>query len=343
MRTKYIKINNDKDLRKLRKPADILRYGGLVAFPTETVYGLGANGLDGQAVNKIFEAKGRPNDNPLILHISDLECIDKLACEITDTAKILMDNFWPGPMTLVFKKTGVVPKEVSAGLKTVGLRFPENKIAHEFIKLAGVPVAAPSANTSGRPSPTKASHVKEDMDGKIDVIIDGGQCDIGLESTVIDVTSELPVILRPGKITIEDIRRLVPGVEYDRHLVEHSEVVKPKSPGMKYKHYAPKGELYILTGSPENVKKYILSHYNESTGIITFDETFLSLPNEFSVGSINDSDSAAKNLFDILRKFDDNNCKVMYGFMPDDKGVGFAVCNRLLKAAGGRIIDADKI
>lgn len=343
MITEYIKVENERDFIKLNRPAEILKNGGLVAFPTETVYGLGANGLDGKAVNRIFEAKGRPNDNPLILHIHDVSCLVKLTSEITDIAKILIQKFWPGPMTLVFRKSNEVPDEVSAGLDTVGIRYPVNKVAQELIRISGVPVAAPSANTSGRPSPTKAKHVMEDMNGKIDAVIDGGECNIGLESTVVDVTGPIPIILRPGKVTIEDIRKYIPTVIYDRHLIEHSESVKPKSPGMKYKHYAPMGKLFILKGRPENIKKYIKENYTHNTGIITFDEYILSLPNEFSLGNSKDSDSAGHNLFDILRRFDENGCSIMYAFMPEDKGVGFAVCNRLFKAAGGNIINVDKL
>ena len=339
METKYIKIDADKDYENLKCAAEILKQGGLVAFPTETVYGLGANGLNSDAVSKIFEAKGRPNDNPLILHVHNLSCVDELVSEVTETAEILMEKFWPGPMTLVFKKSQIVPDSVSAGLDTVAIRFPEHKIAQKLIEFANLPIAAPSANTSGRPSPTLASHVFEDMNGKIEAIIDGGKCDIGVESTVIDVTENVPVILRPGKVTFEEIKELIPTVEYDKHLIEQSEAVKPRSPGMKYKHYAPKGELYILTGDPINIEKYIKENLTKKTGILTFDEYKMGVSHEYSLGSKDDLDSASKNLFEILRKFDDEKLEKMYGFMPCDKGVGFAVCNRLLKAAGGKIIE----
>ena len=250
----------------LSKAAKIINDGGLVAFPTETVYGLGADGLNETAVKKIYVAKGRPSDNPLILHIQDKKEVLPLVLEINETAKKLMDTFWPGPMTLVFKKSAIVPSVISGGLDTVAIRLPENEIARELIALAKKPIAAPSANTSGKPSPTKASHVFDDLNNKIDMIIDGGSCNIGLESTVIDVTTLSPVILRPGGVTFEDIFEIFPDVTYDKHLTLDviTDTVQPKSPGMKYKHYAPKGELYILDGNLDEIKSYIGARYDTS-------------------------------------------------------------------------------
>lgn len=317
--------------------AEIINNGGLVAFPTETVYGLGADGLNETAVKKIYIAKGRPSDNPLILHIQDISEITPLTLEINSTAKKLMDTFWPGPMTLVFKKSSLIPSVISGGLDTVAIRLPENKIARELIKLAKTPIAAPSANTSGKPSPTKASHVFDDLNGKIDMIIDGGNCDIGLESTVIDVTTISPVILRPGGVTFEDIFELFPDVTYDKHLTLDTitDTVKPKSPGMKYKHYAPKGDLYILDGDLDKIREYITNNKDENTAIFTFDGIDFDLP---YVKSLGDTSSGSKLLFNLLRECDDNDITKIFALMPDKKGVGFALYNRMFKAAGGKVI-----
>ena len=325
------------EMKNLASAAEIINNGGLVAFPTETVYGLGADGLNENAVKKIYEAKGRPSDNPLILHIQDISEVKPLVLEINSTAKKLMDTFWPGPMTLVFKKSAIVPPVISGGLDTVAIRLPENKVARELIRLSKTPIAAPSANTSGKPSPTKASHVFEDLNGRIDMIIDGGSCDIGLESTVIDVTTLSPVILRPGGVTFEDIYKLFPDVSYDKHLTLDTitDTVKPRSPGMKYKHYAPEGELFILEGDTEKVRKYILENSDENTAVFTFDGIDFDLPYVRSLGT---SISGSKLFFDLLRECDSNGITKIFALMPDKKGVGFALYNRMFKAAGGRII-----
>ena len=325
------------EMKNLASAAEIINNGGLVAFPTETVYGLGADGLNENAVKKIYEAKGRPSDNPLILHIQDISEVKPLVLEINSTAKKLMDTFWPGPMTLVFKKSAIVPPVISGGLDTVAIRLPENKVARELIRLSKTPIAAPSANTSGKPSPTKASHVFEDLNGRIDMIIDGGSCDIGLESTVIDVTTLSPVILRPGGVTFEDIYKLFPDVSYDKHLTLDTitDTVKPRSPGMKYKHYAPEGELFILDGNIEKVRKYILENSDENTAVFTFDGIDFDLPYVRSLGT---SISGSKLFFDLLRECDSNGITKIFALMPDKKGVGFALYNRMFKAAGGRII-----
>ena len=325
------------EMKNLASAAEIINNGGLVAFPTETVYGLGADGLNENAVKKIYEAKGRPSDNPLILHIQDISEVKPLVLEINSTAKKLMDTFWPGPMTLVFKKSAIVPPVISGGLDTVAIRLPENKVARELIRLSKTPIAAPSANTSGKPSPTKASHVFEDLNGRIDMIIDGGSCDIGLESTVIDVTTLSPVILRPGGVTFEDIYKLFPDVSYDKHLTLDTitDTVKPRSPGMKYKHYAPEGELFILEGDIGKVRKYILENSDENTAVFTFDGIDFDLPYVRSLGT---SISGSKLFFDLLRECDGNGITKIFALMPDKKGVGFALYNRMFKAAGGRII-----
>lgn len=321
----------------LKKAAGIINNGGLVAFPTETVYGLGADGLNPEAVKKIYAAKGRPSDNPLILHISDVSQLDSLVSDITPVAKTLMENFWPGPMTLVFKKKEIVSDIVSGGLDTVAVRLPINKTARKLIEYAKTPIAAPSANSSGRPSPTKAKHVFEDLDGKIDMIIDGGSCEVGLESTVIDVTENEAVILRPGGVTFENIEKLGIKVSYDKHLIDKTAVEKPKSPGMKYKHYAPKGNLVVLSGEYDSIRNYI-EKFPEA-GVLTFDEYPIGNKVEFSLGSIYKSEEGSRLLFGYLREFDTLGVETMFAVKPNQDGIGFALCNRLFKAAGGQILE----
>ncbi len=321
----------------LKKAAGIINNGGLVAFPTETVYGLGADGLNPEAVKKIYAAKGRPSDNPLILHISDVCQLDSLVSDITPVAKTLMENFWPGPMTLVFKKKEIVSDIVSGGLDTVAVRLPINKTARKLIEYAKTPIAAPSANSSGRPSPTKAKHVFEDLDGKIDMIIDGGSCEVGLESTVIDVTENEAVILRPGGVTFENIEKLGIKVSYDKHLIDKTAVEKPKSPGMKYKHYAPKGNLVVLSGEYDSIRNYI-EKFPEA-GVLTFDEYPIGNKVEFSLGSIYKSEEGSRLLFGYLREFDTLGVETMFAVKPNQDGIGFALCNRLFKAAGGQILE----
>lgn len=255
--TKIVRINkNDPEIELIDFAANVIREGGLVAFPTETVYGIGANSFNEEAVKKIFIAKGRPQDNPLIVHIAELEQIYDLVEDVPQKAKTLMKKFWPGPLTLIFKKSEKVPYVNTAGMDTVAIRMPSNPIAHLLIKRAEVPISAPSANVSGKPSPTDASHVIEDLYGKVDVIIDGGKCDVGVESTVLDLTEKVPVILRPGAVTLEMLKEVIGNVEVDPSLLKKpKEDLKPKSPGMKYKHYSPNAEVYIVTGDLEKVVK----------------------------------------------------------------------------------------
>lgn len=339
--TKIITINSEKDFYMLKEAAQAVRDGKLVAFPTETVYGLGADGLNESAVRNIYRAKGRPSDNPLILHIQSPEEITPLVNEINETARKLMNRFWPGPMTLVFKKSKIVPDVISGGLDTVAIRYPENRIACELIRLSKTPIAAPSANTSGKPSPTKAKHVYHDLNGKIDYIVNGGDCDIGLESTVIDVTGKIPIILRPGKISLEDIRELFADAYYDKHLTEITSkpVSKPRSPGMKYKHYAPSGELYILDGSYEKIQEYLDENADDDTAFLTFNEYPINRKNVWNMGCIHSPIEGSKVLFDILRECDEKNMKKIYSVMPEKNGVGFALFNRMFKAAGGKIVN----
>lgn len=338
MDTVYVKQNEISD-EIMGKAAATIRSGGLVAFPTETVYGLGADGLNPAAVKRIYAAKGRPSDNPLILHISNLEMLKPIVQEITPMAKALMEKFWPGPLTMVFNKTELVPSETSGGLNTVAVRFPNHPLALKLIEKSKTPIAAPSANSSGRPSPTKAEHVLEDLDGKIDWILDGGACKIGVESTVVAVTDEVPVILRPGKITLEEIREVCGGGEYDRHLIaEKDEVVVPRAPGMKYKHYAPKGQIEILSGTTEQIQSYINAHDAAHTAVMTFTQFPVHHENLYSLGNIENPEEGCSELFDYLRTFDRLGIEHIFAVMPQKEGVGFALYNRLLKAAGGKVI-----
>lgn len=339
MKTTFVKKDDVTD-EIIRQAAETIKNGGLVAFPTETVYGLGANGLNDDAVNSVYLAKGRPADNPLILHISNLEMLKLIARDISPVAKVLMNVFWPGPLTLVLKKTELVSDSISRGLDTVAVRFPAHELAQKLITAADTPIAAPSANISGRPSPTEALHVLEDMDGKIPWILDGGSCDIGVESTVVDVTGDYPIILRPGKITFEDISNLFPDTQYDQHLVaEQGEVVAPRSPGMKYKHYAPKGEIQILSGNLLDIQQYIDKHLTEKSAVLTFTQYKIKHKNIYSLGNINRPEEGCAKLFSHLRTFDTLGIEKIFAVMPEKKGVGFALYNRLLKAAGGKVIN----
>lgn len=330
----------------------VIKRGGLVAFPTETVYGLGANGMDEEAAAKIYAAKGRPSDNPLILHISEIDMLDGIASEVPETARVLMEKFWPGPMTLVFKKKPEVPYGTTGGLDTVAVRFPAHKVALEIISAAGVPIAAPSANTSGRPSPTNADHVIEDMNGRVDMIVDGGQVGIGIESTIIDVTGDIPMILRPGYITKAMVEELVGEVQVDKvvtakNMEEIGGEYKPKAPGMKYRHYAPRAELTMFDGNIENVISEIerlsklASGEGKLVGIIATEETKhrYSVGKVVSIGTRKDEASIARGLYGILRDFDTMDVDVIYSETFYDNDLGQAIMNRLIKAAGYRIIN----
>lgn len=349
METKRIQILDPQKVKdeELAEAAGILRKGGLVAFPTETVYGLGANGLDEEAAKKIYAAKGRPSDNPLIAHISAPEELEALAAEIPCFAKRLMELYWPGPLTMVFKKKEIVPYGTTGGLDTVAVRMPSDHIARALIRLAGVPVAAPSANRSGRPSPTTADHVWQDMAGRIEMIIDGGPVGIGVESTIVDVTGPVPVILRPGAITMEMVRDALGQVEIDPAIVGPiKEGVRPKAPGMKYRHYAPKARMTLVEGEMEQVVRAInrlareALKQGERVGIICTDETRFCYPAGMirSVGIRAREETVAHNLYAVLREFDDLEADVIFSeSFPDDQ-IGQAIMNRLSKAAGYHII-----
>ena len=347
VKTERILVDREHiDGKVMERAGQILRQGGLVAFPTETVYGLGGNALDPEASRKIYEAKGRPSDNPLIAHIGNLSQLPLLAREIPETARKLIDRFWPGPLTLIFEKTEAVPYATTGGLDTVAVRFPSDPVAKAFIEAAGVPVAAPSANTSGRPSPTTAEHVKEDLDGRIDMILDGGPVSIGLESTIVDVTGPTPMILRPGYITLEMLRETVGEAGVDPAVLKKpSGDLRPKAPGMKYRHYAPKGQLIIFKGSRENVKKAILERgkallaQGKRVGVICCeeDETEFSALGAVSIGKREDEEAIAHNLYYILRRFDEEGTEVIFSESFDGSGLFAAIMNRLVKAAGYHI------
>lgn len=349
MKTDIIRIDKEKfEMKELKKAAYILRQGGLVAFPTETVYGLGADGLNEEAAKKIYAAKGRPSDNPLIIHISDRDALYELTREIPKAAEKLAKAFWPGPLTMILKKSDKVPFGTTGGLDTVAIRMPQEPIALALIEESGVYIAAPSANTSGRPSPTKAEHVIQDLSGKIDMIIDGGSVGIGLESTIIDLTSDIPTILRPGFITKDMLESVVGEVMIDHSILDSGSNVKPKAPGMKYKHYAPKGDITIYEGNIDdviaqiNIKAKEKSSDGIKVGIIATDETIHSYNYGIvkSIGTRKDDRSIARNLFALLREFDDLNVEFIYTESFKDAGLGQAIMNRLLKAAGHHVMNA---
>lgn len=324
----------------------IIREGGLVAFPTETVYGLGGDALNPDASGKIYAAKGRPSDNPLIIHICKLEDITKIVSDFPECAKRLAKEFWPGPLTMVLPKADIVPKQTTGGLNTVAVRMPVDPTALAFIEAAGGYVAAPSANISGRPSPTEAKYVVEDMNGRIEMILDDGDVEIGIESTIVDLTGDVPMLLRPGFITLKMLEEVLGQVEVDKTILDGDCLDKPKAPGMKYKHYAPKGDLTIVTGDADAVIAGINKGSAEAAGcgdkigIIATDETMgqYQAHSVKSVGKRSDEVSIAKNLYRILREFDDEEVTVIFSESFSDGGIGQAVMNRLLKAAGHKIL-----
>lgn len=340
METKIFKITSPDD-EKIGEVGQILRNGGLVAIPTETVYGLAGNALDGSSAKKIFSAKGRPSDNPLIVHISSLEQWDSLVRYIPESAKALADAFWPGPLTVILPKSDKVPTEVSGGLDTVAVRMPENEIARAIIESAGVPLAAPSANLSGSPSPTRACHVIEDMNGRIDAIVDSGDCSVGVESTVLSLAVSPARLLRPGKITAEMIADVIGEVEIDDAVFEKlREGQRVISPGTKYKHYSPKAEVIIVKGDFEKYSAYLKENCDEGTVALCFDgeQEMLRVP-AVSYGEKGDALSQAKHIFDALRAVDKLGAKRVYARFPEKDGMGLAVFNRLLRAAAFNIIE----
>lgn len=341
METIIINGTNDE---LFNSAAKALREGKLVAFPTETVYGLGANALDQQAVKRIYEAKGRPSDNPLIVHIAKASQLNSLIKEIPAPAGALIKAFWPGPLTLVLKKSELVPDIITAGLDTVAVRMPDNPVALRLIEKAGVPVAAPSANLSGRPSPTTYQHVLEDLNGRIEYIINGGPCKIGVESTVLDCTAEKPVILRPGGVTREMLEKIIGQVETDA-VLQPEAGIRPRSPGMKYRHYSPRAQMIIFEGKSEEIIEKINSLASENrakglrTGVLSSMENKDRYKAEVvvNIGSLYHLEEVASKLYDALRKFDEEKVDIIYSESFSEEGMGRAIMNRLKKASSGRI------
>lgn len=347
MKTEIVKIDEEQiDQEAIARAGEILKRGGLVAFPTETVYGLGGDALNENSSRLIYAAKGRPSDNPLIVHITNMEALEKIVTEIPPAARKLAERYWPGPLTMIFHKSNAVPLATTGGLDTVAVRMPSHKTARAMIDAAGGYIAAPSANRSGRPSPTVARYVIEDLDGLVDMIIDGGEVNIGLESTIIDLTGEVPTILRPGYVTQDMLTETLGLVDVDRTILDANSRQAPKAPGMKYRHYAPKGNLSIVEGEPERVVSYInerisaLQKEGRKTGVIATDETVARYHGDDikSVGSRRDEEVIARHLFRILREFDDDNVEVMFTESFETAGIGQAIMNRLLKAAGHQVI-----
>lgn len=369
METKVIKIDQKNMCSEdFAEASKLLREGRLVAFPTETVYGLGGDAFDKTASARIYAAKGRPSDNPLIVHIADIKDLTKLASEVPESALRLAEKFWPGPLTMILNKKEELPKETTGGLNTVAIRMPSHPIAKRLIEESGVYIAAPSANASGRPSTTRAEHVIEDLDGRIDMIIDGGSADIGLESTIVDLTCNPPLILRPGYITIGMLREILPDIEYDKAVIKRvrDDSIVAKAPGMKYKHYAPKGDLTIYEGSREKVRDAIIESVKQgldmgkSVGILASDELYADYMAAFpaeapgttqqdmggkslgpvieQIGSHSDEAVVASRLFDLLREFDHRGVELIYAESFESEALGQAIMNRMFKAAGYHIV-----
>jgi len=340
MKTKILSAENDAEMLEA---ARILKNGGLVAFPTETVYGLGANALDTGAAEKIYAAKGRPSDNPLIVHLADAADAEKYA-RTCDAFYKLAESFMPGPLTVILpKKEETVPNQVTGGLDTVGIRVPSHPAANKLIRYASLPIAAPSANLSGRPSTTMASHVVADLYGKIDAIIDGGESDIGLESTIVMPDGNVIRMLRPGAITKEMIEALGFTVVLDKVITERLQgEERPLAPGMMYRHYAPVAEVTLFEGDEDNVNAQLKKYVNTDTAVVlcyTEDKELCKCPNAYVIGSRNDLDNTAHRLFAILRELDEDECiKHIYAALPDTNGIGLAIFNRLIKAAGYKVI-----
>lgn len=346
MECELVKINSIKD-EALTKAADFIKNGGLVAFPTETVYGLGGDGLNSEAASKIYKAKGRPSDNPLILHINDQKMLHKIVNDVNSMAKKIMTAFCPGPITLILPKSDIVPSSVTGGLNTVAVRMPDNDIARELIRLSNTPIAAPSANISGRPSPTTAQAVYNDLHDRIDMILDGGACHFGVESTIVDCTEDVPIILRPGAITKEMLEELFPVVKIDKAII--GENVVPKAPGMKYKHYAPKANMILFEGSSAKMADAIankIADYEregKKVGLVVSYEVAEKLQHENTAiyGNQEDLLTIASDIYECLRFFDDKDVDIILAEGTTDKGIGLAIMNRLHKASGFNSIFID--
>ncbi|KON86102.1 tRNA threonylcarbamoyladenosine biosynthesis protein [Sporosarcina globispora] len=334
-------VDKEDSYSQFSQAADLLKNNEVVAFPTETVYGLGGNAKNDEAVRKIFEAKGRPSDNPLIIHIAEKGQLDAFVAEIPQNALVLMERFWPGPLTLIFNlKDGVLSHYATAGLSTVAVRMPDHPVALELLKKTGLPIAAPSANRSGKPSPTTADHVWEDLNGRIAGLVDGGPTGVGVESTVVDCTGEVPVILRPGGITREQLTEVVGEVIVDPALADESQA--PKSPGMKYRHYAPDAPLYLVEGTKEDIQHFVDDKKREglSVGVLTTLENkeFYCADYVYACGQREKLETVASSLYEALRFFNTTDADIIFGEMFPGEGVGHAIMNRLMKAAGHRVI-----
>ncbi len=336
METKVLKKTEDA----IEQAVVIIQNGGVVGLPTETVYGLGADALNSSAVEKIFEAKGRPKDNPMIVHIASIDEVYPLVKEFPEKAKKLAEKYWPGPLTIIMPKSDKVPSRTSGNLDTVAIRMPSHPVMREVIEKSGCPIAAPSANLSGSPSPTNAKYVYDDMNGKIPLIIDGGECEVGLESTVITLAGDKPRLLRPGGITPEQLEDVLGEIEIDNAVkAKLEENAEASSPGMKYKHYAPKTKVIIVKADTEKYVEYISSH-KENAAALCFEDEKDKIPVKcVTYGRSDDSSSQAKRLFDALRELDETGAEIAYAHCPSDEGVGLAVYNRLLRSAGFEVIE----
>ena len=339
MTTEKLDILSGDYKKNIERAAEILKSDGIVAVPTETVYGLAASALSDIAILKVFEAKGRPQDNPLIVHISDMDMLKKVATDIPEVAFACAERFWPGPFTLVLKKSALIADSVSPGLDTVAVRMPLEKSVRDIIECSGLPLAAPSANISGCPSPTTYSHVLNDLDGKIDAVVLGNECKIGVESTVVSLCTDKPRLLRPGAVTLEQLKTVLPDIEIDKAILsEPEEGKKVASPGMKYKHYAPKTETFLVSGSPKAFAEFVNKQENPVALCFEEDLPYLTVKC-LSYGSAKDDFSLAKNVFSALRKVDKQNATKVYIHAPEKTGVGLAVYNRLIRAAAFKVIN----
>ena len=336
----------EKDKNAIEEAAAILRRGGLLGIPTETVYGLGADGLNEDAVRRIFLAKGRPQDNPLILHVPDAGWLERCCTDIPSAAYALAERFWPGPLTMILPRRDCVPLRTTGGLDTVGVRCPDHPVTRAIIAAANTPVAAPSGNTSGRPSPTCARHMMEDMMGKIDGIVDGGDCAVGVESTILDLTVQPPRLLRPGGLPLEELEAVLGEVAVDKAVRQRlGDGEKAKAPGMKYRHYAPRAAVTVVTGTPRRSAAYIREHLPAGAGVICFDEYAPLFAGHIvhRLGSQEDKLAQAQHVFDALRTFDDTDVTAIFAQCPDESGLGLAVGNRLKKAAGFHTVDVSPL
>lgn len=347
METKIVRIKQDQEDRWIEEAGEILHHGGLVAFPTETVYGLGANALDEKAAAKIYAAKGRPSDNPLIVHIADFSDLEKIVRKVPEEAFKLAEKFWPGPLTIIMKKNKSVPYGTTGGLDTVAVRMPNHEIALKMIRAGGGYIAAPSANISGKPSPTTAEHVIEDMNGKIDMVLDGGSVGIGLESTIIDLSEEIPTILRPGFITQKMLADVIGKVTIDAGLIQSDSDIHPKAPGMKYRHYAPKANMIVIRGEKASVAEKIRGLVEEelkrgkNPGVLCTEETAVCYPQGTvkRIGTLQDELTISRHLYGVLREFDEEEVSTIFSEAFETPVLGTAIMNRLMKAAGHQLIE----